>query len=352
MASTKLYATFARRKGCVFLSHLCALFLLAVLPVHGQDAGKASGAITAANNGTNDYAVGLDDILSIVVADSPEIGGKFRVTDTGKLELPALQTPIQVQGMTPLQVSQQIATALRNAELLRDPIVNVFVEEYHSRTVTVLGAVNKPSVYSLQRPTTVLEVLSLAGGLLPTAGTNLTVARKNSIPTTSNTSENTAANQNGNTTLNIDLAKLMFGKDPSLNVEVQPGDVISVSTAPVIYVVGAVTKPGGFQLQDPSSGMTVLQSLAMAQGLTSVAASDRSIIIRRSASRQERQEIPINVAKLMSGNVGDQLLEPNDIVFVPESSTKKSLHKMSEIAVQALNGIAVYGVGYRVGGLH
>jgi polysaccharide export outer membrane protein len=292
---------------------------------------------------SGDYILGPGDIVTITVADSPELSGRYRVGENGQLNLPSISTPIRAWGLTAVEVAKRIAEALKASDLLRDPVVNVFLEEYHSRNVTVLGAVAKPSVYPLERPTTVLEVLSLAGGLIPQSGNTLTLVRNSSRP------ESATSAPTGDSTLTIDLAKLMQGKDPSLNLEVHPGDVISVSPAPVIYVVGAVTKPGGFVLQDPGSGVTVLQALAMAEGLKSVAARSRTLLVRRSAGLKERQEIPINLDKLMAGKIRDQYMEPNDILFVPESGSKKTAQAMARTAEQAAVGIATYGVGLRVG---
>lgn len=290
-----------------------------------------------------DYILGPGDILTIMIADSPELSGRYRVGENGQLNLPSISTPIQARGLTAVEVGKRIAEALKASDLLRDPVVNVFLDEYHSRNVTVLGAVARPSVYPLERPTTVLEALSLAGGLIPQSGNTLTLVR-NGTP-----SESAASPPTAGSTLTIDLAKLMQGKDPSLNLEVRSGDVISVSPAPVIYVVGAVAKPGGFVLQDPASGVTVLQALALAEGLKSVAARSRTLLIRRSAGLKERQEIPINLAKLMAGRIRDQYMEPNDILFVPESGRKKTAEFMARTAEQAVVGIATYGVGLRVG---
>jgi polysaccharide biosynthesis/export protein len=323
---------------------LPALFSL-VLPVFGQtDRPAPEGPTTAPQKDTGDYRIGPEDVLAIAIANSPELSGKFRVSEAGYLALPGLPAPVKAEGCTERELSRRIADALQAAELLRDPMVHVFVEEYHSRTVTVVGAVAKPSVYPLQKPTTLLEVLSLAGGLLPTAGTTAVLVRKDQPSRAGGPSDLDRPLPGSDSTLTIDLAKLMVGKNPSVNVEVRAGDVVSVATAPLIYVVGAVVKPGGFVLQDPHSGITVLEALAMAQGLKPTAAGSRSLIVRRLGSGSNRQEIPINVSRLMAGKLGDQPLEPNDILFIPESGTKKALSKTGEVATQMVAGLAVYGI--------
>lgn len=331
-----------------------AVFFLTVVfapPLSGQ-ATPALNPAPAPNSRSSpsDYLVGPRDVLTISVADLPEINagkkddGKFRVTETGYIVLPTLSNPIKAEGLTASEVSERIARALRDADILRDPIVSVYVEEFHSRTVTVLGSVVKPSVYSLAKPTTLLEALSMASGLTPTAGNVVTIIRKNPAPESEATKMDSG--QLGGSSRAIDLAKLMLGKDPSLNIEVRDGDTISVSTAPIVYVVGAVNKPGGFALQDPNSGLTILQALAEAQGYNSIAKPKESLIIRRSASGQDRQKISINLQGIMEGKVPDQWLEANDILFVPESGTKKNLRSWgSAIGNGLITGVAIYGLG-------
>jgi polysaccharide biosynthesis/export protein len=334
--------SYLSRPVCCWI--LLALFWLA-LPVFSQiDRPAPDGPTTAHQKDAGDYIIGPEDVLTIAVADFPELTGKFRVSEAGYLTLPGLPVPVKAEGCTERELSRKIADALQAAELLRDPMVHVFVEEYHSRTVTVVGAVAKPSVYPLQKPTTLLEVLSLAGGLLPSAGTTAVLVRKDQPSRVGGPSDSDRPLPGNDSTLTIDLAKLMVGKDPSSNVEVRAGDVVSVATAPFIYVVGAVVKPGGFVLQDPDSGITVLKALAMAQGLKPIAAGGRSMIVRRSGSGSNQQEIPIDVTKLMAGKLGDRPLEPNDILFIPESGTKKALSKTGEIATQMVSGLALYGI--------
>jgi len=289
----------------------------------------------------DDYQIGPGDILAIAVTDAPEFSGKFRVNQSGYLVMTSLPTPVKAAGKTPMQLSKDLVNGLEDAKLYRDPTVNIFVEEYHSQAVTVVGAVTKPGLYPLQKRTTVIQAISEAG-LLPTAGNRITV-----ISAGSDTSKSADVSQ---TTETLELGKLMAGKDPSVNTEVHDGDVINVATADVVYVVGAVTKPGGFVLQDRGAGVTALQAIALAQGMNSVASSKNGLIIRRNADGSARENIPVDLSKIMSGKQGDVQLEANDILFVPVSGAKQSLHVMGEVGMAAVNGAAFYGVGYRVAG--
>jgi polysaccharide biosynthesis/export protein len=338
--------TYHIRRRCCF-----ALVILGIayLPLCAQN-GKGLDGMTTSKSEVWDYSLGPGDILSITIIDSPELTGKYRVTQDGYIVLPGVSDPVRANGVSARELSEEIAIALKAAQLLQEPTVNVFLEEYHSKTVTVLGAVNKPSVYPLPRPTTVLEVLSLAGGLTPTAGATLTIIHKGSSAT-NDLAQTDREPSKSDSSISIDLGRLMQGKDPSLNVEVHPGETVSASTAPIVYVIGAVTKPGGYVLQDPGSGVTILQALALAAGLKSIAAGGRSLVIRRSEGGLNRQEIPVDVQKLLAGKTEDQFLQANDILFVPESGMKRNLERIGRVAEESISGITIYGVGYRAAGL-
>lgn len=150
----------------------------------------------------------------------------------------------------------------------------------------------------------------------------------------------------------MDMSRVLNGTDTAANVQVQNGDVISVAASQVVYVVGAVIKPGGFTLTNPASGMTVVQAVAMAEGFTRIAATNRGLIIRQSTSEGARREIPTDISKILSGQSADMLLAPNDILYIPESNAKKTLKAMYDVAMAAAQGAAIYGVGYRVAGIN
>jgi len=341
--------------ACTTLLYVCLNLGLwiATPPVLAQK-GETSPPVVPQTNGTKaevipaDYLIGPGDVLGVSVLDGPELSGRFRVTDSGFLALPSLPTLVKAEGLTALQLTRTIGKALQAADLIRDPVVNVYVEEYHSRTVTVLGAVAKPSVYPLQKPTTVLEILSTAGGLTPTAGPTLTLTRQEQPADAQGATKGDPSGSAEKSTISIDLIKLMTGKDPSLNLELRPGDALSVSTAPVIYVVGAVNKPGAFVLQDQQVSMTALKAMGLVGGLTGIAAGGRSIIIRKSADGQNK-ELPIDLTKLMHGKAPDQPLQGDDILFVPDSRAKKSMRVMADAAHTAVYAV-ILEAGYRVVG--
>jgi polysaccharide export outer membrane protein len=338
-----MFKSFLTRRNIAFGFALAALTAMpSGLLKAQQNQAEASPSTPTPTVAADDYRVGPEDVLAISVTDAPEFSGRFRVNQSGYLVMTSLPNPVKAEGLTPMELSTELRKALEDAKLYRDPTVNVFVEEYHSRSVTIVGAVTKPGVYPLRKRTTVIQAISEAG-LMPTTGNRVTL-----IPANAGSSSEPKASE---TTQTFELGKLMSGKDSSVTVEVHDGDVINVATADVVYVVGAVTKPGGFVQQDRSAGVTALQAIALAEGMTSVAAAHSGMIIRRNADGSARENIPIDLGKIMSGKQGDTPLQPNDILFVPLSGTKQTLHVMGQVGMAAVNGVAFYGLGYRVAAL-
>lgn len=339
-----LEVTQMRASKCRALRGIAALTMTVVL-LHSpaasaqSNAGEASGATSKAAV-ADDYKIGPADVLAINVPDAPEFGGKFRVSDSGMLEIPGVSAPIKAEGQSSMELEHSIRQALVDAKQLRDPRVSVFVDEYHGRTVTILGAVTKPSVYALTKRTNVLEALSLAGGTLPSSGNTVTIVRGSA-------SAEATGTPIGSVQI-LQLSDLVSGKELAANAEVKNGDVISVSAAQVVYVVGAVIKPGGYTMSDPSSGVSVIQAVALAEGLKSVA-SHHALVVRQSTSDRARIEIPVDIGQMMAGKSTDVVLAPNDILYIPASGAKETLKVLGDVAMAAVNGIAIYGLGYRVG---
>lgn len=341
VARRSSHAIVVKRRLC---GPLLALTLALSMPAHGQT--QTEGTLghppsEGSSRAQEDYRIGANDLLVVSVVDAPEFGGRFRVSDSGMIEIAGLRGSIVAEGQTPIELAHTIRQSLIDAKQLRDPKVNVFVEEYRGRTVTVLGSVSKPAEYPLQKRTTVLDAISMAGGALPNAGNTVTIIRGKASAEATETSV-------GSVEI-LDMSRLLQGEDLSANVEVRNGDVVSVSAAQTIYVVGAVAKPGGFVMSNPSAGISVVQAVALAEGFKSIAAVHDGLIVRQSTSSQGRREIPVDVGRMMAGKTTDAILAPNDILYIPESGSKKTLKVMGDIAMATVNGIAIYGVGYRVG---
>lgn len=335
------HVSFVRKGALTLLTSGLALVVFgSVANAQNGDAPAMPMQASSHQPTTVDYRIGPQDVVSITVGNAPEFSGRFRVSDSGMIVIAGIP-PVKADGLTSSELSQAVRQALLDAKQMRDPMVNTFIEEFRGRTVTVLGAVSKPGVYALQKKSTVLDALSLAGGSLQNAGAVVTVVLGSASAE--------ATGQKEGSVVYVNMARLMKGEDATTNIEVRNGDVVSVSNAQVVYVIGAVVKPGGYVMQDPQSGVTAVQAVAMAEGFNGVASTHKGVIVRQSASDHTRQEIPVDVGLMMQGKETDVVLAPNDILFIPDSMGKKTLKVLGDVAMATVNGIAIYGIGYRIG---
>jgi polysaccharide export outer membrane protein len=288
------------------------------------------------------YQIGVGDVLDIHVNDEDDISGRYQVDQDGNVKVSLLSKPIAAAGSTTFQFASRMSDQLKKEDILRDPSVSVLILREMTQNVSVLGAVMKPGTYQIEKPTTVMDMISQAGGLAPNAGNSLTVTHHTDASGSSAANANSASNRDP--TVTIDMNGLLTAKDPSANVPVHAGDVVTVGTAPVVFVVGSVIRPGAFAVQDRRSEMTVLQAVAMAEGPSPTASLGKTIIIRQSSSSSERQEIPIDLKKVMRGKDKDQVLEANDILFVPQSGLKAAGRRLGDAGVQAATNVAGYAL--------
>ena len=148
-------------------------------------------------------------------------------------------------------------------------------------------------------------------------------------------------------TVTIDLKRLFESGDPRLNVPIFPGDRITVPRAGIVYVVGAVNKPGGFTMKASTHGMTVLQALALAEDPKTTAKQNQTVIIRNDPHAPEgRKQIPVDLKSILQGKTPDPVLQAEDILFIPDSSGKRAFNRGIESVVQAATGVAIYGVRF------
>lgn len=292
------------------------------------------------------YLVAPDDLLDIYVVDVPELSREYRVSPDGTLTLPLLQKPISAQGLTPNQLSAVVSDRLRTAQMVSDPHVIVTVKSSRAHSVAIMGAVRRPQIYTLFGTTTLLDVLSQAEGLADDAGNTALVTRGDVAQRSLAGGGGSPGSRHagvGDVAIRVDLKKLLESGDPSLNLLIYPGDKVTVERAGVVYVVGAVHRPGGFTLKNDHEDMTVLKAIALGEGMTSTAMRKNALIIRQ--SRQipgGRQEIRVNLVKVFAGRAPDQPLRPNDILFVPDSTSKKALKRSAEAALQIATGVIIF----------
>ena len=327
---------------------LCMMALTLSLPVRAQQSPITEPAASPSSPGTQapetniygGYMIGRGDILDVRVTDEDAITGRYQVDPDGKIRLPLLADPVSAAGLTTFELSSKLRTELRMQEILRAPSVTVFIVRGMSQNVTILGAVLRPGMYTLEQPTTLLNLISRAGGLQPNAGRVLNVKHRSGANSDSDGVQDVANNEAGQS---VDLPALMSGKNRQNNLFVRAGDVITVTTAPVVFVVGAVTRPGVFTVQSSRAEMTVLQAVAMAEGVLPTAAQDRTVIVRQSSDEKERQEILVDLNAVIRGKEPDRVLLADDILFVPESGSKVMMRHIADVAVQAASRMAAYG---------
>jgi polysaccharide biosynthesis/export protein len=287
-----------------------------------------------------DYVIGPEDLVNINVFDVPDLGRTVRVAYDGTVVLPGIG-PIRASGYTPDEFAKELERRWGQTYLV-NPQVSIFVQESHSQPVSVMGAVEKPGVYEIHSHRNLVEMLSEAGGLakIGTApGRWVYVTRRNAFMNDFVPADGIQLVSSDK--VQIDIHKLLYSPTDALNIAIRPFDTISVSVADVIYVVGDVKKPGGYAL-DEHETLTVLQALAMAGGPDVTAARKRARIIRRKADGS-RQEIPLDIGKVMDGKAGDPELAANDILFVPSSTSKSAAKKGADAVLGTLSGMLIYG---------
>jgi polysaccharide export outer membrane protein len=284
------------------------------------------------------YILGPGDQISFRVVDLEEITDKpISVDLIGYVRLPMVGR-IKVAGLTIAQLEAGLAKQLE--VYLLHPDVSVSIVEFRSQPVPVIGAVKTPGVQQVQGRKTLLEVLSLAGGLDTTAGSTLKITRRvewGRIPLAGATDDPTGQFS----VAEVSVKSIMEARNPEENILVKPYDVISVPRAETIYVIGQVLKSGGFVLNDREK-VTVLQALSMAGGLDRMAQAQNARILRRQEGDSNRTEIAVDLTRILSGKVPDVPMESEDILFVPNSLPKRAAIRALETAVQMGTGIVIF----------
>src|SRR5579885_3308596 len=179
--------------------------------------------------------IGPRDLIAIQVYDSPELTRTVRVGADGFIRLPMLQQRIKAEGLYAADLETAIASAIKDEEILVDPYVTVTIAEYHSRPISVAGAVRAPLVFQAERPTTLLEAIAKAQGLREDAGAEILISKPQAD----------GDNKAMVLTRRIDVRALMNQADPEANIVLTGGEEIRVPEVGKIYVVGNVKKPGG-----------------------------------------------------------------------------------------------------------
>jgi polysaccharide export outer membrane protein len=294
----------------------------------------------AASVKQGDYVIGSGDLLAVEVFDVPELSRDVRVNETGFISLPLIPVKVRVAGLTTFQLQDKLAELLQTNGLVTTPQVSVNVKEQHSQPITVIGAVRSPMVIQAVRQTTLLQVLSQAGGVSDDAGSTVIITRPPAVPTGSENAD-AAKLPSEAQTYTISLSDLLESGNSTFNIPVLGGDVVSVPRAGIIYVVGAVSHPGGFVMQNDRDRMTTLKILSLAGGTTGSAKTKEAVILRKNPGTGKRDEVPVNLKKVLELKTEDVMLQSSDILFVPDSSGKKAWHRAGDVALSLTTGVAL-----------
>jgi polysaccharide export outer membrane protein len=375
----------------------------AVLETPQQTNERIRELSAAARTGPHDYVIGNGDVLSIEVFDVKELSRDVRVSQTGTIGMPLVPVRLRVTGLTELQAGQKITELLEANGLVSHADVSVTIKERKSKPITVVGAVMHPLVYQADSQVTLLEVLAEAGGLSNDAGGQVIVTRPvpemtfddsgpppndpaggdpasptpvkpetkpltaAAAPSTSpasgtaaeppdlsapNTSPQKSINAGGIPTaavpvdtITVNLFELMEAGNTKNNITLQAGDVVTVPHAGIVYVLGAVGRPGGFVLTNDREQLSTLKILALAGGFTSTAKTDHAVIIRKDAQGQQH-EVALDLKKIQKREAEDVQLEPSDILYVPQSGAKQALLRSLEFGIALGSGVALYRLAY------
>jgi polysaccharide biosynthesis/export protein len=281
---------------------------------------------TPANNATTpdpELRIASGDLLEISLfgADfscgSEKNNCDARVSSSGNIVLPLIG-PVRVAGLTIAQAEQLIAARLSQGDFYNNPQVTITQKEYATQGISVAGEVTKPGIYPLLGSHTLLQAISAAGGTTVKAGNDVTIIH----------------NESPSHPQHADLSSLIGG-----NTLLAPGDTVVVSKAGIVYVVGDVKQPSGIIME--RSGLTVMKAIAMAQGTNPTASLKDAKVIRNTP--QGRQDIPISLKKMLYEKAPDLELQPEDILFIPNSLAKSAARRSLEAIVQTASGVAIYG---------
>ena len=271
-------------------------------------------------------SIDAGDLIDVQVFNTPELSSAHRIGADGSIELPGTGA-IKVAGLPPLEAGTLIEKRLRDAQIMLDPHVSVTVTEYTTEGITVLGEVKIPGTYPLLGQQSLYTALAAAGGVTPQEGATITVTHRAtpSLPEV------------------IRVRSSSYAADERLTL-VQPGDVVFVSQAGAIYVIGDVEHPGQYFLSN-GEPLRALNALALAQGLKESAAPNKASIIRRTDSGAET--IPVDLRLIQKNEALDPVLEPSDILVVPRSGMKTFLNATLPGASSAVVNAAALALIYR-----
>jgi len=323
----------------VFLLLLAAgFFLNAVAQEHpsaGQDVSKPVQQIPAtpsvpsgkvgvspSDNPSSGLLLGPGDLLDVGVYNVPELTTKARIGSNGNIYLPLVDY-VHLAGLTTEEAQDVIQKKLASGGFVKNPHVNIFVDEHASGNTSVLGEVARPGIYPMLGQQRLFDLISAAGGLNERAGRSVSITHRS----------------HPDEPVVVPLARNL-SDHPESNVLVFPGDTVIVRKADIVYVVGDVGRPSGFLMDN--GRLTVLQAIALAGGTNKTAKLNGAKIIHRASSGMT--ETPVQLKKILQAKAADQPLEAEDILFVPSSAGKIAMARAVDLALSAATAVTIVAV--------
>lgn len=297
------------------------------VPQANQDPAKAQTAPNTDNaNKPGDQStqvkLGAGDLIEVSVYNVPELASKVRIGNNGDVYLPLVDY-VHIAGLTVEEAQSLLEKRLSDGGFVRSPHVSLFVDDDSSQGVTVIGEVQRPGIYPDAGDRKLYEVVSEAGGFTPSASRKIAILRRNHTEP-----------------IRVDLPRNL-ADDTSGNVDILPGDTVTVPRAPIIYIVGDVARPSGLLVDNGQ--LTVLQALALAGGANHTAKLGDSRIIRKSPTG-EMTETKIQIKKMLEAKIPDVTLHADDILFVPISGARVLAGRSFEAAMTAATAVGIYSV--------
>jgi polysaccharide biosynthesis/export protein len=304
-----------------------------------QDAASVPAEVRPVLENAAAYILQPNDGVTLHSLQAKEIADKtFRLDQEGQVNCPMIGR-IRLANLTAQQAEELLRSKLKAYYL--QPDLELEVSSLHTEPVSVIGAVGNPGIHEMKGRTTLLDALSLGGGVRADAGPVVVLTRQATfgmIPYS-----NAHSTFAGESVAEINLKDLLDGLDQKENIVILPHDVISVPPAQIVYVVGNVRHPGGFNLSGKSN-LTVLQALSLAEGLDQRASPERARILRRAVLPE--QQIAVDLKKILAGKSEDVILQPNDILFVPNSTAKVITSRSVEAAIQIGTGLMIFATHF------
>jgi polysaccharide biosynthesis/export protein len=275
--------------------------------------------VAAANDNASPFKLGPGDLLEVSVYNVPELATKARVGTSGEVYLPLIDY-VHVSGLTVEEAQALIQKRLEDGGFVRNAHVTIFLDESASQGVTILGEISKPGLYPALGDRRLYDMISVAGGFTASAGRKVSIIRQNA--------------EGGSITVSLPRN---LADDLQDNIEILPGDTITIPKAPIIYVVGDVGRPAGLLVDNGS--LTVLQALALAGGANRTARLGGVRIIRKGPGGMTETKVPLK--RMLEAKDPDITLQADDILFVPLSGARVAASTGFNAAVAAASGLAI-----------